>query len=341
MVMLPQKMLAVVKEKPEPGVVIKEVPVPKPGKDEVLIKVKAASICGTDISIYDWTPWAQGHIAPPIVIGHEVVGEVVEINSDDPQGLSVGDLVSSETHIFCGKCYQCRIGNKHICENMQLFGIGRNGGFAEYAVVPVRTSWKNDKSLPLEWMSTQEPLGNAVHVAQKADVAGKSVLVFGLGPVGLCAIAVAKAYGATRVIGVNRGSFRRELGLKMGADEVYEKLPEGLVDKMDVVMEMSGNADVIIDAFKAVRIAGTVVAFGIPKKEVNLDFGKYLINKELTVKSVFGRKIWETWYQVSDLLTSGKVDLGKIVTHSFKLSQFEEAMQVMKSGECGKILLTP
>lgn len=334
-------MLAVRKEKAESGVVIKEISVPKPGKDEVLIKVKAASICGTDINIYDWTPWAAGHITPPITIGHEIVGEIVAINSDDPQGLKIGDLVSSETHIFCGKCYQCRIGNRHICENMQLFGIGRDGGFAEYAVVPVRTAWKNDPSIPLEWMSTQEPLGNAVHVAQKAQVAGKTVAVFGLGPTGLCAVAAAKAYGATKVIGINRGEFRRNLGKKMGADEVYEKLPEKYENTIDVVLEMSGNADVIQDALKAARIAGTIVFFGIPKKEVTLDIGKYFINKELTAKSVFGRKIWETWYQVQDLLVNKKVDLSKIITHRFKLSEFELAMKAMKSGEAGKILLTP
>lgn len=338
---LPSKMFAVVKEQAEPGVVIKKVPVPRPGKDEVLVKVKAASICGTDINIYDWTPWAAGHINPPAVIGHEVVGEILEINSENPQGLQVGDLVSSETHIFCGKCYQCRIGNQHICENMQLFGIGRNGGFAEYAVIPVRTSWKNDKSIPVEWMSAQEPLGNAVHVVQKAGVMGKTVVVFGLGPTGLCAIAVAKAYGATKVIGINRGEYRRNLGKAMGADEVYDSLPKKYENAVDVVLEMSGNADVIQSALRAARIAGIVIFFGIPKKEVMLDIGKYFINKELTAKSVFGRKIWETWYQVKELLTSKKIDLGKMITHEFKLQEFEKAMGVMKSGECGKILLRP
>lgn len=334
-------MLAVVKEKPVKGVVLKEVSVPKPGKDEVLVKVKAASICGTDINIYDWTSWAEGHLKPPAIIGHEVVGEIVAINSDNPQGLQIGDLVSSETHIFCGNCYQCRIGNRHICENMQLFGIGRDGGFAEYAVLPVRTAWKNDPSIPLEWMSTQEPLGNAVNVVQTAGVMGKTVMVFGLGPTGLCAVAAAKAYGATKVIGINRGELRRTLGKDMGADEVYEKLPEKYIDSVDVVLEMSGNADVIQDGLKAARIAGTIIFFGIPKKEVCLNLGAYFINKELTAKSVFGRKIWQTWYQVKDLLVNKKVDLSKIITHRFKLSEFEKAMAAMKSGEAGKVLLTP
>ncbi len=334
-------MLAVVKENNSTGVELKNIPIPKPQKGELLVKVKLASICGTDINIYDWTPWAESHINPPIVVGHELVGEVLEINGDNPQGLKVGDLVSSETHIFCGKCYQCKIGNKHICENMQLFGIGRNGGFAEYATIPTRTSWKNDATIPLESMSSQEPLGNAVHVVTKAGVKDKTVLVTGLGPTGLCAVAASKAYGAKRVVAVNRGEYRRNLGKKMGADEIYDKLPEKYLNTFDIVLEMSGNESAIQTAFEAVRIAGTVIIFGIPKKEISLNFGKYFIDKELTVKGVFGRKIWETWHQVSELLTSGKVDLSKMITHKFPLKDFEKAMDVMKSGECGKILLVP
>jgi threonine 3-dehydrogenase len=334
-------MLAVVKEKKAPGVVLKDIPIPKPQDGELLIKVKLASICGTDINIYDWTPWAESHIVPPIVIGHEVVGEVIKINGDNPAGIKIGDLVSSETHIFCGKCHQCKIGNKHICENMQLFGIGRNGGFGEYATIPIRTSWKNDSSIPLEAMSSQEPLGNAVHVVTKAEVKDKVVLVMGLGPTGLCAVAVAKAYGAKKVIAINRGEYRRELGKKMGADEVYETLPNKYLNQIDAVLEMSGNDIAIQTAFEAARIAGTVIIFGIPKKDVTLNFGKYFIDKELTVKGVFGRIIWDTWYQVSELLKSGKVDLTQMITHKFALSEFEEAMKVMKSGQCGKIILKP
>lgn len=336
-----QTMLAVVKEKKAPGVILKDITIPKPQDGELLIKVKLASICGTDINIYDWTPWAQSHIIPPIIIGHEVVGEVVEINGDNPQNLKIGDLVSSETHIFCGKCYQCKIGNRHICENMELFGIGRNGGFAQYATIPIRTSWKNDKSIPLEAMSSQEPLGNAVHVVDKAGVKGKTVLVTGLGPTGLCAVAAAKAYGASKVIAINRGEYRRNLGKKMGADEIYETLPEKYFNQMDVVLEMSGNDIAIQTAFKAVRIAGTVIIFGIPKKNIILNFGKYFIDKELIVKGVFGRRIWETWHMTSELLKSGKVDLTKMITHRFPLKDFEKAMEVMKSGKCGKILLVP
>ena len=336
-----QKMLAVVKEKKSSGVVLKNIPIPKPQDGELLIKVKLASICGTDINIYDWTPWAESHISPPIVIGHEVMGEVVEINGENSEKIQIGDLISSETHIFCGKCYQCRNGNKHVCENMELFGIGRNGGFAQYATVPIRTSWKNDKSIPKEAMSSQEPLGNAVHVVSKAEVKGKTVLVTGLGPTGLCAVAVAKAYGAIKVIGINRGEYRRNLGKAIGADEVYEKLPNKYLNKIDAVLEMSGNDIAIQTSLEAARIGGIVIIFGIPKKDITLNFGKYFIDKELTIKGVFGRRIWDTWIQTSELLKSGKVDLTRIITHRFSLKDFEKAMEVMKSGECGKVLLVP
>jgi threonine 3-dehydrogenase len=333
-------MLAVVKEAPVAGVAVKDIPKPDAKPGEVLVKVRASSICGTDISIYDWTPWAEGHITPPMVVGHELVGEILEINGD-PGALKVGDLVSSETHIFCGHCYQCQVGNRHICENMELFGIGRDGGFAEYATIPIRTTWKNDPSLDPEVMSAQEPLGNAVHVVTKGEVAGKTVLVLGLGPVGLSAVAVARAYGAKRVIGVNRHAYRRELGLRMGANEVHETVPADLEGRADVVLEMSGNTDAVEDALRAARIGGRIVWFGIPKAPATIDIGKYIINKELRFESVFGRRIWETWYQVSDLLLSGKVDLSTLVTHRYRLADFEEAMRVMRSGECGKVVLTP
>jgi threonine 3-dehydrogenase len=334
-------MLAVVKEKPAPGVTLKQVSIPKPQKDEVLVKVVHASICGTDIGIYNWIPWAASHIKPPHIMGHELVGEIVEINTDQKTELKVGDLVSSETHIFCENCYQCSIKNYHICENMNLFGIGRDGSFAEYATIPLRTTWKNDPSIPVEAMSVQEPLGNAVNVVTKAEVKGKKILVMGLGPTGLCAGMVAKAYGAAEVVGVNRREYRRNLAMEVGFDRVVEKLDEKEYDTFDAVLEMSGNRIGIQIALDAVRIGGKIIAFGIPKESIDIDWGKYLINKEITIGSVFGRMIWDTWKDTTELLVSGKVDLRQIITHRFKLSEFEEAMKVMTSGECGKVILTP
>ncbi|MBI3069824.1 MAG: alcohol dehydrogenase catalytic domain-containing protein, partial [Candidatus Levybacteria bacterium] len=333
--------LAVVKEKPEPGVVIKKIPIPKPKQEEVLVKVVYASICGTDIGIYDWISWAAAHIKPPQVIGHEMVGEVLEVNTKSKTNIKIGDLVSSETHIFCLNCYQCEIKNYHICENMKLFGIGRDGSFAQYATIPLRTTWKNNPKIPVESMSVQEPLGNAVNVVTKANVKGKKVLVMGLGPTGLCAGMAAKAYGAKEIVGVNRREYRRKLAKKVGFDRVTDKLSPKEYGTFDAVLEMSGNRLGIEIALDAARIAGKIIAFGIPKENISIDWGKYLINKELSIESVFGRMIWDTWKDTTKLLVSGKVDLRKIITHRFKLSEFEEAMKVMKSGECGKILLIP
>lgn len=332
-------MLAVLKQTAAPGVTITDIPAPHPAEDEVLIKVRYASICGTDIGIYDWIPWAQGHITPPVVIGHEVVGEIVEINTNKETSLKKGDLVSSETHIFCGNCSQCKVGNYHICENMVLFGIGRNGGFAEFATIPIRTTWANNKSIPIEAMSVQEPLGNAVHVVTKADVKGKKVLVVGLGPTGLCAGMAAKPYGAAEVVGIDPSTYRRNLAQSVGFDRVVDVINPQEYGTFDVVCEMSGHQDGIVTGLNAARIAGLIMAFGIPKKEVLLDWGQYFINKELTLKSVFGRKIWDTWKETTALLVDKKVDLQKTITHRFALKDFEEAMTVMKSGECGKILL--
>lgn len=334
-------MLAVLKERPEPGVVIKEVRIPKPLKDEVLVKVIYSSICGTDVGIYDWIPWAAAHIKPPQIIGHEMVGKVIEINTKQKTKIKPDDLVSSETHIFCLNCYQCEIKNYHVCENMKLFGIGRNGAFAEYATIPLRTTWKNDPKIDVLTMSVQEPMGNAVNVVTKADVKGKKVLVMGLGPTGLCAGAVAKAYGAKEVVGINRREYRRKLAKKMGFDRTLEALDTKEYGTYDAVLEMSGNRLGIQVGLDAARIAGIIVAFGIPKEKIDIDWGKYMINKELTIKSVFGREIWKTWEQTTDLLKKKKVDLKKIITHKFRLSEFEEAMKVMKSGECGKVVLIP
>lgn len=335
------QMLAVLKDKPALGVAIKKIPVPKPEKDEVLVKVRYASICGTDIGIYDWNDWAASHIKPPQVMGHELVGEIVEINSNEKSEFKKGDLVSSETHIFCLNCYQCEIKNYHICENMKLFGIGRDGGFAEYATIPIRTTWKNDLRIPIEAMSVQEPLGNAVNVVSKADVKDKRVLVVGLGPTGLCAGMVAKAYGAKEVVGANRREYRRKLAMKLGFDKVTEAVDAKDYGTFDAVLEMSGNRIGIQVALDAARISGKIIAFGIPKEKIAIDWGKYLIDKELSIQSVFGRMIWDTWKETTELLSSGKIDLTRIITHRFPLSEFEEAMKVMKSGECGKILLSP
>jgi threonine 3-dehydrogenase len=270
-----------------------------------------------------------------------MVGEIISVNSKTQANFEPGDLVSSETHIFCLNCYQCEIKNYHICENMKLFGIGRNGSFAQYTTIPVRTTWKNDPKIPVEAMSVQEPLGNAVNVVSKAQVKDKKILIMGLGPTGLCAGMAARAYGASEIVGVNRRQYRRDLALKVGFDRAVPEIDPKEYGTFDAVLEMSGNRIGIQVALDAVRIAGKIIAFGIPKENINIDWGKYLINKELSIESVFGRMIWDTWKDTTELLTSGKVDLRKIITHRFKLEEFEQAMEVMKSGECGKVILEP
>lgn len=333
-------MLAVVKEKPVRGVTLKQVPIPKPKPGEVLVEVVAASICGTDIGIYEWTPWAASHITPPTIIGHEILGRVIEINGDAPH-IKIGDLVSSETHIYCNNCKVCDSGNKHICENMKLYGIGRNGSFAEYATIPIHTTWVNDPEIKEDWMSVQEPFGNAVHITSKAQVQGKDVLIYGLGPTGLCAAAAAKAQGAKSVTAIDPSDYRKNLGLKMGVDETLSELPENKKNSYHIILEMAGFPASIKSAFEAVAIGGKIMAFGIPKQEVCFDWGKALIDKEITIEAVFGRLIWETWELTTEILKSGKVNLDPIITHRYKLNEFEKAMDIMKSGNSGKIILKP
>ncbi|MEK7479139.1 MAG: alcohol dehydrogenase catalytic domain-containing protein, partial [Patescibacteria group bacterium] len=299
-----------------------------------------------DIGIYDWIPWAAARIKPPQIIGHEILGEVIEINGSPSTSsgeiFQKGDLVSSETHIFCGECRTCKSGNPHVCENMVLFGIGRDGSFAEYATIPLKTTWKNDRRIPEEVMSIEEPFGNAVHAVTKAGVSGKKVLILGLGPTGLCAGAVARWQGASEIVGVNNTAYRRGLAEKTGwFDKVLSETDYDDRDSYDVVIEMSGSRLGIQAAFEAARPAGMLVAFGIPKEEIAVDWGRYLINKELTIVSVFGRKIWDTWHTTNEMLVSGKLDFHEMITHRFPLKDFEEAMRVMKSGECGKVLLIP
>lgn len=315
---------------------MKDVPEPENKEDEILVRVVDASICGTDVGIYDWSPWAAEHVKPPIIIGHEVLGEVLENKGD----FKKGDLVSSETHIFCGKCPTCLAGNRHICERMELFGISRNGSFAEKATIPLRTTWKNDPSINHDYLSVMEPFGNAVHVVDAAQVKDKKVLVAGLGPVGLCAGTLAKLAGAKSVLGFDISKYRSELAQKMGIEATSH---QSLVtsNSFDVVLEMAGVDLAIITARDAVKPAGLIIAFGLPKKEVSLEWGKLFIDKEITIKGIFGRHIWETWEQAAKILKDGQVDLSALITHRFALKDFERAMAIMKSGECGKILLTP
>ncbi|OIO27891.1 L-threonine 3-dehydrogenase [Candidatus Micrarchaeota archaeon CG_4_10_14_0_2_um_filter_60_11] len=342
-------MKAVMKTAPKQGFEFAELPVPKPGPKEILVKVKATSICGTDVHITEWDEWAQNRIKPPLLYGHEFAGEVVE-KGGNAEGVEVGDFVSAETHVYCGHCFQCQTGNAHICENVKILGVDINGCFAEYAAIPASNAWKNSKKINPKHASAQEPLGNAVHTVSYCNVRDANVAIFGMGPIGLCAVQVCKAYGARKVIAVNPGEYRRKLAEKNGADLVLNPKEDDVVKEImdatdgrgsDVLIEMSGSPQGITQGFESLRPGGEVGFLGIPPKPFEFDWSKNVVFKGCTIHGVNGRKIWDTWYRSRSLLESGKVDLGKIVTHELRLSDFAEGIELMKKGECGKIVMTP
>lgn len=343
------KMKVVLKDKPGAGAVLAEKDIPKIGPNDVLVKVLATSICGTDYHIYSWDEWSQKRIKPPRVMGHEFAGEVVEVGSD-VKSIKVGDIVSAETHIVCGVCPQCTTGNAHICANTEILGVDTDGAFAEYVVIPESNAWVNDKDVSPELLSIQEPLGNAVHTVLAGDIVGNSIAVVGCGPIGLMAVAVAKAVGASKVIAVEVNEYRIELAKKMGADVVVNPVKENVIERVleetsgcgvDVVAEMSGNPTAIQQALKYIKLGGRMSLLGIPSKNVELDLSNDVIFKGITIQGIVGRRMYDTWYQVKGLLASGNLNLEPIITHKLPLEEFEKGMELMKSGNCGKVVLYP
>jgi threonine 3-dehydrogenase len=340
-------LLALVKEKRAPGAILKQVQEPKIKPNHVLAKVRATSICGTDVHIYSWNKWAQSNAKPPKIMGHEFAAEVIEVG-ENVTHIKKGDMISGETHIYCNTCYQCMIGNFHLCERMKLRGVDTDGCFAEYVLISERTAWKNDPSIPPVVASAQEPLGNAVHSVFAGEVTGQSILVLGCGPIGLCAIALCKSAGAMKVIAVDISQYRLDLAEKMGADvlingtkketkdEVRKILPGGV----DVVLEMSGSEKALNDGLKVVRSGGRVTLLGLPADKVTIDLSNDVILKGLVLQGIFGRKIFATWELASRLLKDGSIDLKKIITHKLKISDYERAFELMLEGKCGKIVMT-
>lgn len=342
-------MKAYAKLRPEPGIHQVDVEQPKVRRNDVLVKVKVTSVCGTDYHIYKWDEWAQAHIKPPRVIGHEFAGEVVEVGSN-VTSCKVGDTVAAESHIACGKCFQCRTGNSHICERLQILGVDVDGSFAEYVKIPEQNAWPIPEEVALETASVLEPLGNAVHAAFAADLAANYVVVFGCGPVGLSAIALASISGAQSVTAIDVNEYRLKLASMMGAfrtinsstiDPVAEVQKDTDGRGAGVILEMSGNEHAIRQAFRAVRNGGDVILFGLPSKEVTLNVSDDVIFKEAHVQGIVGREMFKTWYKVEAILKSGKLDLRPLITHRMKLNQLEEAMKLVGSGNCGKVVLTP
>lgn len=344
-------MKAVVKTKRDKGAELLTIPIPKPAPNEVLVKVKATSICGTDVHIYNWDGWAEGRIQNvPQTLGHEFSGEVVEVGSLVKR-VKVGDFISSETHIPCGHCPQCLTGQMHICNDLKILGVDINGCFAEYAVIPEIVCWKNDPSIPFEYASIQEPLGNAVYATlEGGGINGHSVAIFGDGPTGLFATGVARASGASEIFVIGKNKFKLQIAKKMGADHilhtdevnVYEYIKEKTHGVgTDVVLEMSGAAVAIANAFKVVRRGGRYTAFGIPSKDVTLDYANGIIFKGINLIGITGRKMFQTWIEVRNFLSSKRLDVSPVITHKIPLEDYKKGFDILNSpeSECGKIVL--
>ena len=334
-----------------PGLELAEIPDPVAGTGEVVVEVEAASICGNDLHIKKWDEWSQQRIHPPLTLGHEFAGTVVEIG-DDVDHVKVGDYVSAESHITCGMCFQCRTGQAHMCERTKILGVDREGAFARYVAVPESVIWQNDRSkLPPEIATLQEPFGNAVFATSEQDLAGRSVAVLGCGPIGLFTIAIARASGAAVVFASDRTPFRLALAETMGAHATVdvEREPDAAQwfrehnegHGFDVVFEMSGSPRAIADAFRIARNGGRVILFGIPSRPVEIDVAEALIFKNLDVLCISGRRVFETWYKTRWLLESGVVDLRPLITDEIALGDFEGAFERLEAGEACKIVVYP
>ena len=343
-------MHAVVKTTSAPGATYEPWPSPsKPGLRDILVRVEATSICGTDLQIYDWHELMAHRVKPPLVMGHEFAGKIVEAGKE-VSDLREGDIVSGETHINCGKCFQCRTGNGHICERMLLRGVDTDGCFAEYHLLHEQSAWLNDKKIPIETASAQEPLGNAVHAASAAEIPGNKVAIFGCGPIGACLIGLCKSFGASKIFGVDIVDYRLNLAKKMGGDVLINGSQENVVKRImdstdgrgvDVFFEMSGAPPSFEEGFKVLRPGGTAILFGLPAKNVEMDVANWIVFKDAHIRGVFGRRLWNTWYKTAEVLKAGEVDLSKVITHRFALEEFAEAFTLMKSGHSGKIVMYP
>ncbi len=342
-------MRAAVKTKPAFGSIeVKKVDIPQIAPDEVLVKLKIASICGTDMHIYEWDAWSQKRIKTPLVQGHEWAGEIAEVGSACTWA-KVGDYVSGEGHIACGHCYQCRTGNAHVCQNVTILGIDRQGSFAEYMPVPEKNLIKNAPDLPLDYATIQDPLGNAVYTVFNGDCVAKDVAVFGLGPIGLMAVAVCRHIGAKRILAVgHKNEYRIRLAKKLGADRVIKSSDEDPVEAIlegtdgqgvDQALEMSGSGEALKQAIQALKPAGAIQLLGIFAVPPTVDLSG-LITKGAAMYGIHGRRMFEDWYRMQGLFKSG-INLMPVITHKFPLDDIAEAMELMRSGDCGKVALLP
>jgi threonine 3-dehydrogenase len=338
-------MLALVKSEAAPGLDLREVPMPAVGINDVLIRVHKTGICGTDLHIDSWDPWAARTVKPPLVVGHEFVGEIVEIGSNVVD-FAPGDLVSGEGHVVCGRCRHCLAGRRHLCANTIGLGVGRDGAFAEYVVLPMTNVWHHWAGVDEEVAAIFDPFGNAVHTALAFPILGEDVLVSGAGPIGLMATAVARHAGARNVVVSEPNAYRRDLATRMGATLTIDPTAQSLqdtfaeldmVEGFDVVMEMSGNPVALRSALEAMAHGGGIAILGIPTEEISLDVNTIVFN-QLTLRGIYGREMYETWYKMTVMLQSG-LDITPAITHRFGFRDHEAAFAAARQGDSGKVIM--
>ena len=338
-------MHALVKAHAARGIELQDIPRPSVGPNDVMIRVKRTAICGTDMHIYNWDAWAQKIIPVPMAVGHEYCGEIVEIGSE-VSGFQVGDRVSGEGHITCGHCRNCRAGRRHLCRNTVGVGVNRPGCFAEFLVIPAVNAFKLPAVIDDEIASILDPLGNAVHTALSFDVVGEDVLITGAGPIGIMAAAIVRFVGARHVVITDVNDYRLELARKMGAtlalnvtrdslDDAMKQL--GMQEGFDVGLEMSGNAAAMRDMLRTMHHGGGVAMLGLPSTEVAIDWNDVIL-KGLTIKGIYGRQMFETWYKMAAILQSG-LNIRPVITHRMSYKDYEQAFDVMGRGQSGKVVM--
>jgi threonine 3-dehydrogenase len=338
-------MKALVKTRAKPGLWLEDVPLPGIGINDVLIRVHKTGICGTDLHIYKWDAWAQKTIPVPMVVGHEFVGEVIEVGSN-VNDFKSGDIVSAEGHVVCGRCRNCLAGRRHLCKDTSGIGVNRPGAFAEYISVPMTNVWHHRPEIDQDVAAIFDPFGNAVHTALSFDVLGEDVLITGAGPIGMMAAAVVKHAGARFVVVTDVNDYRLALAKKMGATvalnvktgnlrEVQQQL--GMKEGFDVALEMSGNPRAFRDLIDNMCHGGKIALLGIPSEPIAIDWNKVVFNM-LTIKGIYGREMYETWYKMTVMLESG-LDIRPVITHRFPYTEFEKGFEAMLSGRSGKVIL--
>jgi threonine 3-dehydrogenase len=335
---------ALVKQTAAPGFTLTDVPEPSIRDDEVLIRVRRAGVCGTDVHIYEWDDWARGRCVPPFVVGHEFAGEVVQVGAPVTD-VREGDRVTAEGHIVDGRCLLCRTGNAHVCPFTKIIGVDRDGCFADYIAMPATNVWHLDDETSFEVGGIHDPMGNAFHTALTAEIPGATVLITGCGPIGLFAVGICKAAGASHIVASDVNPKRLALAKTMGADETVtpgeaeaavKRATDGL--GVDVVLEMSGVPAAIHQAFALVRVGGRVQMLGIPAKPMDVNFATEVIFKGITIYGVVGRRMYDTWHQMTRFLRSGEFDPTPVITHRFPLEDYEAAIQAIKTGAAGKVV---